>query len=71
MKLTKEQKQAAWVATPIARIERPLRYIAAKTNTVDSEGKPVVSNEFKMAFVAAYNGDGAKVQSIARKVFHG
>lgn len=71
MKLTKAEKQAKWVATPVAWIEKPLRFIAAKTNGKNEKGETVVSNQFKLAFMAAYNGDGAKVQRIARGVLNG
>ena len=67
-KLTKEQKREAWKNTPAALIVRPLRYIAARTNTKDEKGNTVVSPGFLKAFRAAYYGDGKTVQQIARGV---
>ena len=67
-KLTKEQKRAKWEATPPALVERPLRFIAAQTNTKDADGNTVISKEFKAAFYAAYVGKGNIVQRIARSV---
>ena len=53
----------------IARVERPLRFIAAKTNTVgkDEKGNTVVteSGEFIYAKHQASRGQGRHVQSMA------
>lgn len=56
-------------AMGIARVERPLRFIAAKTNTVgkDEKGNTVVteSGEFIYAKHQASRGQGRHVQSMA------
>lgn len=65
-KLTKEQKHQKWINTKPALVIRPLRYIADRTNTKDSEGNTVISPEFRAAFYAAYVGKGHIVQRIAR-----
>ena len=56
----------------IARVERPLRFIAAKTNTVgkDEKGNTVVieSGEFIYAKRQAARGHGQQVQFMAMNV---
>jgi len=56
----------------IARVERPLRFIAAKTNTVgkDEKGNAVVleSVDFQYAKECAECGDGRRVQHLAMQV---
>lgn len=55
----------------IARVERPLRFIAAKTNTVgkDEKGNATVieSGEFILAKHQATRGNGGMVQYIAMR----
>ncbi len=59
-------------AMGIARVERPLRFIAAKTNTVgkDEKGNATVieSGEFMYAKDQAARGNGLSVQQIAMNV---
>lgn len=60
-------------AMGIALIERPLRFIGDKTNTVTvKDGKPVVepSPRFIDAHRFASRGDGAMVRRIAYEVQH-
>ena len=56
----------------IARVERPLRFIGARTNTVgkDEKGNATVieSVEFQYAKHQAARGDGRAVQSMAMNV---
>lgn len=56
----------------IARVDRPLRFIGAKTNTVgkDEKGNATVieSGEFQYAKHQAARGDGRAVQSMAMNV---
>ena len=60
-------------ATGVALIERPLRFIGAKTNTVTVvDGKPKVSAswQFKDALAHARAGFGLGVRLVAFEVLH-
>jgi len=71
---TKRQRdeRARRIAMGIAVIQRPLRYIATKTNTrnTDEHGvsQIIESFQYTAAKHAAKNGDGFMVNWIARKV---
>lgn len=74
VRLTKEEKQARWVAQGVALIQRPLRYIknaTAKTELVNGEKVTTFSKIFYSAHYAARVGDGQTVQLIARDVLSG
>ena len=59
-------------AMGIALIQRPLRYIAARTNTTEPDAKgfmrKVASRDFQIARLAADLGRGEVVQRIASRL---
>lgn len=63
----KAAKKAAWLATPPALIERPLKYIASNVNYYDKEKQAtVISPVYTVAKRHAARGRGDTVQMIAR-----
>lgn len=72
-KLTKAEKQARWVATPVAKVIRPLKYIRAQTMIEEQEtvGGPILrsdSFEYKTARLNTHRGNGEIVQRFARQL---
>jgi hypothetical protein len=70
-KLTKAEKRARWVAEPIARVEKPLRYVREKTMmpVVDPKTGRTSYEESPAARAlrhAAGKGRGQFVQVVAR-----
>lgn len=80
-KLTFEEKQAkkaakrtAWLATPIALVERPLRYLAKTLNyemLKDGERVIVRDPRFTVALRHAIKGNGTVARNIALMVARG
>lgn len=80
-KLTFEEKQAkkaakraAWLATPIALVERPLRYLAKQLNHEElKNGERVVIRDpkFTVALRHAIKGNGTVARQIALAVARG
>jgi hypothetical protein len=72
MKMGKKLTRAEWLtrnkALPIALIERPLRYIANRTNYRNDKGELVLSSAFIVASGLAERGIGRGVQEIARSI---
>lgn len=68
MKLTKEQKQARWVALPISMIQRPLRYILNRTTTKNENGEKVLDKRYHRARLAACVGLGEIVKQMAFEI---
>ena len=68
----RKQAREAWLATPPALIQKPLRFINDQTNTkgFDAKGQPVViiSANARAAYLAARRGNGRVVNMIARAV---
>ncbi len=65
------KERARRKAMGIALIERPLRLIAALSNTKDEKGNTVESREYKEARRAANYGSGGFVRGTARVALRG
>lgn len=69
-KLTKAEKQARWVALPIAYVERPLRYLKEKLTSIeikeDGSKVSVLDPRFGYLKAASKYGCGDVVQAEAR-----
>lgn len=64
----KAAKRAAWLASPVALIEKPLKFIASRVNYFDKDKQLVISPIYTVAKARATRGDGVAVKQIAMAV---
>lgn len=67
-KLTKAEKQARWVAQPIARVESPLKFLASRLNHYEGEGderRLVIDPRYTVARRHARKGNGTTATKLA------
>lgn len=58
----------AWKKLGPGLIQKPLRHIGNRINTKDAKGKIVFRKQYKAAYIFARNGNGDRVQQIARSL---
>jgi hypothetical protein len=67
----KAAKKAAWLATPVAIVQRPLRYLRSQLNAKDEKGNTLVHPVCTVAKRMAKRGDGGTIQAMALYIAHG